>query len=178
MIFHFSFSKLCSSFVTLFPFVKPGGLYFFEDLSTSYWPWWKDHGVTYLHPNSTIEFIKHLIDGLNRDVDIGEDNGFVGVIYDISYYIQAIYCYAEICVFERNDNQKSPQKKSQEYFANIFVEADQGRAWRRILYNRAKSLKKKSLKGSNSEEVERYQQIINKYERELSDIGTYCVFRY
>ncbi len=56
------------SFVTLFPFVKSGGMYVIEDLHTSYW---KDYGGggTYQHPKAGpgtfIQFLKDRIDDVN-----------------------------------------------------------------------------------------------------------------
>lgn len=56
------------SFITLFPYVKSGGMYIIEDLHTSYW---KDYGGggSYEHPKAGpgtfINFLKTLIDDVN-----------------------------------------------------------------------------------------------------------------
>ncbi len=49
-----------TSFVTLFPHVKSGGMYIIEDLHTSYWPTFGGGGA-----HSTINFLKSLIDDVN-----------------------------------------------------------------------------------------------------------------
>lgn len=51
-----------ASFLTLFPLMNEGGRYFIEDLSTSYWP---NFGGGLKRPDSSIEFLKGLVDGLN-----------------------------------------------------------------------------------------------------------------
>lgn len=49
-----------TSFVTLFPHIKSGGMYIIEDLHTSYWPAFGGGGV-----HSTVNFLKSLIDDVN-----------------------------------------------------------------------------------------------------------------
>jgi hypothetical protein len=49
-----------TSFVTLFPYLKSGGLYIVEDLHTSYWPSFYDRGA-----QTMISFLKGLIDEVN-----------------------------------------------------------------------------------------------------------------
>lgn len=53
-------SQQITSFTVLFPHIKRGGMYIIEDLHTSYWPHWGALGS-----NSTITFLKHLIDDVN-----------------------------------------------------------------------------------------------------------------
>jgi len=53
-----------TSFTTLFPLLNEGGLYFIEDLHTSYWPQWQG-GLR--RRVSSIEFLKDLIDVVNAD---------------------------------------------------------------------------------------------------------------
>lgn len=56
------------SFITLFPYVKSGGMYIIEDLHTSYWKTYQGGG-TYEHPKSGpgtfINFLKDRIDDVN-----------------------------------------------------------------------------------------------------------------
>lgn len=56
------------SFITLFPYVKSGGMYIIEDLHTSYWKTYQGGG-TYEAPKSGpgtfINFLKDLIDEVN-----------------------------------------------------------------------------------------------------------------
>jgi len=51
------------SFITLFPYVKSGGLYCIEDLHTSYWP--KFHTFISGKPMTTVQFLQRLIDDVN-----------------------------------------------------------------------------------------------------------------
>lgn len=57
-----------TSFLILFPALKSGGMYFIEDLHTSYWTTYGGGG-TVSHPKSspgsTIEFLKQAIDDVN-----------------------------------------------------------------------------------------------------------------
>jgi hypothetical protein len=57
-----------TSFVTLFPYLKSGGLYIIEDLHTSYWKDFGGHGTVespQAGPNTAIQFLKDLIDDVN-----------------------------------------------------------------------------------------------------------------
>lgn len=49
-----------TSLETLWPYVRPGGFYVIEDLHTSYWAAYSDHGLT------TVDVIKKWIDKLNN----------------------------------------------------------------------------------------------------------------
>lgn len=50
-----------TSFCTLFPHVKSGGLYIVEDLHTSYWSGWGEE----LSPITMVDFLKGLVDDIN-----------------------------------------------------------------------------------------------------------------
>ncbi|WP_328746836.1 hypothetical protein OHT57_14695 [Streptomyces sp. NBC_00285] len=55
-----------TSFRTLFPHVRPGGLYVIEDVQTAYWPGWGGN-ATDLHDSGTsMGLVKNLLDGLNH----------------------------------------------------------------------------------------------------------------
>jgi hypothetical protein len=77
-----------TSFQNLFPSLRSGGLYFLEDLQTSYWD---GYGGGYLKPSTAIEYIKGLIDAFY---------GF-GPATDIIGHIQNINCFHEVCVFTK-----------------------------------------------------------------------------
>lgn len=51
-----------TSFKCLFPHIKSGGMYIIEDLHTSYWASGNNGGS---HPNTTVAFLKGLIDDVN-----------------------------------------------------------------------------------------------------------------
>ena len=51
------------TFGILFPLLRQGGIYSIEDTQTSYWPSW---GGGIDNPDSMINFVKRLVDGLNH----------------------------------------------------------------------------------------------------------------
>jgi len=59
-------SDVITSFVTLFPHVRPGGLYVIEDLQTSYWPGWNGNRASLDDPATSVGMLKSLIDGLHH----------------------------------------------------------------------------------------------------------------
>lgn len=96
-----------TSFKTLFPFVKSGGLYIIEDLHTSYWQPFGGMG-TIGAPNAegqtTIRFLQSLVDDVSY---IGAFTGYAdvgkcpGELYEkLTYYqkhIQSIHFYGSVC---------------------------------------------------------------------------------
>ncbi len=77
-----------TSFQNLFPSLKSGGLYFLEDMQTSYMA---GYGGGYLRSDTTIEYMKTMIDGFYGS----------GPAIDITGYLQSIHCFHEICVFTK-----------------------------------------------------------------------------
>jgi hypothetical protein len=75
-----------TSLIHLFPALSSGGLYFLEDLQTSYM---EMYGGSYLNEKSTIEYIKKMIDGFYGQ----------GEATEIINQIRSINCFHEICVF-------------------------------------------------------------------------------
>lgn len=61
---------IINTFSNLFDSLKPGGVYFIEDVHTSYW---KSHQGSYKGINTSVEFFKELVDYLNY-FHIREDN--------------------------------------------------------------------------------------------------------
>jgi hypothetical protein len=51
------------TFETLFPLMRPNGIYVVEDLQTAYWPSW---GGGFGNPNNSVAYFKRLVDGLNH----------------------------------------------------------------------------------------------------------------
>jgi hypothetical protein len=56
-----------TSFMTLLPLVRSGGLYVIEDLETSSL---ESHGGAYLNSSSTIAMIKNFVDEVQADVPV------------------------------------------------------------------------------------------------------------
>jgi len=108
-----------TSFNYLFPHMRVGGLYFLEDLETSYMRTFSLHllhlllplllfltpsqllhiltvkyGGVYKGKNTTVEYIKGLLDNLNG-------HGPEGPVSDL---IASIDCQRELCVFVRGEN--------------------------------------------------------------------------
>ncbi|MFG2062577.1 class I SAM-dependent methyltransferase [Micromonospora sp. NPDC048871] len=54
------------SFQTLFPLLRPGGLYVIEDLQTSYWPGWNGGTTDLDDPGTSLGFLKTLVDSLHH----------------------------------------------------------------------------------------------------------------
>lgn len=77
-----------TSLIHLFPSLRSGGLYFLEDLETSYFDF---VGGGYLRKDTTIEYIKAMIDALHGQ----------GPATEIIDQVRNIDCYREICVFEK-----------------------------------------------------------------------------
>lgn len=70
----------------LFPTLRSGGLYFLEDLQTSYWA---KPGGGYLKETSTIEYIKRMMDAFYGH----------GPATEIIDQVRSIHCFHEMCVF-------------------------------------------------------------------------------
>lgn len=97
-----------NSFMTLFPHVKSGGLYIIEDLHTSYWATFGgsgELGSPKTNPQSTISFLKALIDDVNC---IGATTGHANhqlcpddIFKKLTYYqqhIKSLHFYDSLCV--------------------------------------------------------------------------------
>jgi hypothetical protein len=76
-----------TSFRTLFPYVKPGGLYIIEDLHTSYWSAYRGNTLM-----TTVEFLKKEVDALNHPRE--------SEIFSLSFY-------NSLCVIVKNSSSKS-----------------------------------------------------------------------
>ena len=59
------------SFRTLFPLLRPGGLYVIEDLQTSYWPGWNGGTTDLDEPGTSLGFLKTLVDSLHHQEHTG-----------------------------------------------------------------------------------------------------------
>lgn len=81
-----SMTQQITSFEVLFPFLKTNGLYFLEDLHSSYW---YNYGGGFKRKTSFIEYSKNLIDKLNAwhsESDRLKPDYFTRNIYGLHYY--------------------------------------------------------------------------------------------
>lgn len=85
-----------TSFQTLFPLLKDGGIYIMEDLQTSYWPKFNGDSENLNNPANTTTFLKQLTDGLNyREIDSPNytPDYFAQNITSIHFYHNLVFIY-------------------------------------------------------------------------------------
>jgi hypothetical protein len=80
------------SLAVLFNFIKPGGLYFLEDLLTSYTA--PDEQPT------TVDALKTLLDWMHGDPRLNVSSNRYGML-QIMPDVEHMDCYAELCVFQK-----------------------------------------------------------------------------
>jgi MycE methyltransferase N-terminal len=56
---------IITSFTTLFPYLRDGGIYVVEDMETAYWPGWGGNTPDRAGTTTSMGFLKTLIDGIN-----------------------------------------------------------------------------------------------------------------
>jgi hypothetical protein len=101
-----------NSLRVLFPFIRPGGIYILEDLSTSFWGgFWQDksNGLT------MVDYISHIISGLHSPNHASKlDKSTYPGLEDILPLIKSVDCFREVCVFQRweEDEPGSPPPPS------------------------------------------------------------------
>ncbi|MFF4403292.1 hypothetical protein [Streptomyces sp. NPDC001404] len=94
-------SDVITSFRTLFPHLRPGGLYVIEDLQTSYWPGWNG-GRT--HPDdegTSVGHLKTVVDGLHHMERPGEPSA-------TDRTVTAIHLYPGVAFVEKGINSDRP----------------------------------------------------------------------
>jgi hypothetical protein len=90
-----------TSFRKLFPLLCEGGIYVIEDTQTSYWPKWGGDSYDLNNPNTTMNLLKTLTDGLNYQ-EIAKKN------YQPSYFDQnivSIHFYHNIVFIHKGRNE-------------------------------------------------------------------------
>ncbi|HEU5039129.1 MAG TPA: hypothetical protein VFT70_19130 [Nocardioides sp.] len=96
---------IVATFEVLFPLLPDGAVYAIEDTQTSYWP---EFGGSEDResPDTTMAFVKRLIDGLNHEEFVDED-------YEPTYadiHVRAVHCYHNLVVIEKGDNAEGTNK--------------------------------------------------------------------
>ncbi|MFF5493938.1 hypothetical protein [Streptomyces aquilus] len=96
-----------TTFATLFPRLKDGGIYVVEDTQSSYWPEWM--GSEDLDdPNTSMAMLKRLTDGLNYEE-------FVDEHYQPSYTdlnVVGVHFYHNLVIIEKGKNAEGTNKRS------------------------------------------------------------------
>ncbi|MFJ8883978.1 hypothetical protein ACIRJR_11255 [Streptomyces sp. NPDC102402] len=97
---------ILTTFETLFPLLKDGGIYAIEDTQTSYWPEWQG-SEDRNDPKTSMSMLKRLADGLNYEE-------FVDADYEPSYSdlnIVAMHFYHNLVIIEKGKNAEGTNKK-------------------------------------------------------------------
>jgi demethylmacrocin O-methyltransferase len=91
-----------ASFRTLFPLLAEGGIYAIEDTQTSYWPECGGDSYNLNNPNTTMNFLKTLTDGLNYEELQRKD-------YTPSYFDQnivSLHFYHNLVILYKGRNEE------------------------------------------------------------------------
>jgi len=98
-----------ATFEELFQHIEPHGVYFCEDLHTSYWPDWQGG---YRRSGTFIEYSKHFIDRLNawHSVQPGKLS-----VNDFTKSVNSVHYYDSVLVIERRPRQKPFDTKTGEH---------------------------------------------------------------
>ncbi|GAA4096359.1 hypothetical protein GCM10022248_79280 [Nonomuraea soli] len=96
-----------TTFETLFPLLRDGGIYAVEDTQTSYWPEWL--GSEDLNdPNTTMGMLKGLVDGLNYEEFVDEE-------YRPSYTdlnVVGAHYYHNLVILEKGKNAEGTNRRN------------------------------------------------------------------
>jgi demethylmacrocin O-methyltransferase len=97
-------SHVIETFMFLFPLLKEGGIYVIEDTETSYWPDYGGDSENLNNPNTSMNYFKKLVDGLNH-------KEFLLQNYEPSYYdlniISIQFYHNLIFIFKGINNEPS-----------------------------------------------------------------------
>lgn len=87
------------SFFGLFNLMRPGGVYVIEDLQTGYWPSYGGTSIAQSFSNNTIEWIKTLIDCLNRNEILWPSHPAIAS----GFLVDELHVYRNIAFVVRGD---------------------------------------------------------------------------
>jgi hypothetical protein len=90
-----------TSFGSLFPHVRPGGLYVIEDLQTAYWPGYGGDDQDLVNADTSICMLKALVDDLNHQ-EIPKNNGKAPSYTD--RHVIGLHFYHNLAVIEKGFN--------------------------------------------------------------------------
>ena len=90
-----------TSFGSLFPHVRPGGLYVIEDLQTAYWPGYGGDDQDLVNADTSIRMLKALVDGLNHQ-ELPTSHGKVPSYTD--QHVVGLHFYHNLAVIEKGFN--------------------------------------------------------------------------
>jgi hypothetical protein len=90
-----------TSFGSLFPHVRPGGLYVIEDLQTAYWPGYGGDDQDLVNADTSIRMLKALVDGLNHR-ELPKNNGKAPSYTD--QHVVGLHFYHNLVVIEKGLN--------------------------------------------------------------------------
>jgi demethylmacrocin O-methyltransferase len=93
------------SFATLFPLLRPGGLYVIEDLQTSYWTGWNGRRTDPNDPGTTMGFLKTLADGLHHQ-ELLQGKAIEPSPFDRT--VTAVHLYRNLAFIEKGANAEPP----------------------------------------------------------------------
>ncbi|MFE0511426.1 hypothetical protein, partial [Streptomyces sp. NPDC058964] len=95
-----------TTFATLFPRLKDGGIYAVEDTQSSYWPEWmgsEDRD----DPNTSMAMLKRLTDGLNYEEFV--DENYQPTYTDLN--VVAVHFYHNLVIIEKGRNAEGTNKR-------------------------------------------------------------------
>lgn len=95
-----------TTFNTLFPLLRDGGVYAVEDTQTSYWPEWGG-SQDREDPNTSMSMLKRLGDGLNYEEFVDDD--YQPTYTDLN--VVGVHFYHNLVIIEKGKNAEGTNKK-------------------------------------------------------------------
>lgn len=92
-----------ASFRYLFPRLRPGGLYVIEDTQTSYWEGFGGSASELTRPDTTMGFVKTLLDGLN----FKDRPGYEPIAFDRQ--VTAVHAYPKLVFVQKSSEDGTVQ---------------------------------------------------------------------